>query len=451
MFDEKKILGAHKQNQTMANEEFYVTVLALVLLGVILYAFASSRYSPFAVPYRTATLNIQTKTGTYKGVNDLIAEYAKNYASTALYREYGFDQASYAVSFKQIKNSKLSSKDVMIVHPYGGPTNKYSNRETKNSLWNTDRPASSRLPEFIALLGLHPDPATTVFTPGVDTNASEYTLYIATKTYDRGVQQLVDLLNEKMKDRTILNPKKSQTPLPVRIYAVTVPSLSPADVVIYENDSITPIFKTDTRATSNAWQLNVEPTDITYSALFDGDEVYDASALTKVDPRVKVDSFNKLTDNLLMKIQCPKSTPLDKMYPPSATMCDEKVNHCYLLQAYANESSVQNCLPVPKRLEAITTAYNEAVSSANLIHPGTKKPVRFYNGGATQIRAGGSRGFYGDRVFAAIDKSKVTISESNANVDKAMQNNDYKAIQQNVVKFLKLNMSNDVNKAQKYV
>jgi len=389
----------------MANEEFYVTVLALVLILAILYAFASKCSSSFTVRHLVASIKISTKTGSYKGINDLIAEYEKVYSnkgSNALYVER--DEGSYAVSFVQVKNSKLSSKDVVVEYgPYTGANAfKYKNRETKKSLWNTDRPASSRLPELVALLGLHPlSSDIIVFTPGVDKNPSHYALYIATSSDDRGVRQLVELVNADMAAQTRTNLTKSPNPLPIRFYAVVNPLLGQNEVVIYENDSVTPVFKSNNRDTYDAWQLNGEARNM-------NDMFYaeDLNAIPEVEPKKKVDAFYKLT-KLRVSLQCPAPVPVKSMYPPAESMCDEKVNHCYLLRSYEDNSSVGNCFLVPKRIDAVTKAYNEAVTSENLVHPVTKKPIRFYSGGM-QSSAGVTD--Y-QKVFATFDRSGVEISE----------------------------------------
>ncbi len=352
----------------MANE-FFVTVLALVIIGVLLYAFASTRYSNFAAVADagpTVDITIATKTGSYAGIKDLVNEFNKTYPSNSPNHIY-LDGKIVRSKMSQIKNSKLSSKDVEI---FAGSKSigKYNNRESKNSLWNTDRSASKRLPEFVALMKMTqtPDPSVVKLTPGVDQKPNEYAIYVATKTVDGNIIELVKALNRRVDGMTKEIPTKSPTPLPIRFYAATVWALNPNELAVYENG-----VRTHASHDRYAFEFDYE---------------------FPMFPDEQVALFAEITGTL----SCMSAVDVSKMYPPSEELCDENKAHCYLLRARASFPS-QDCKKFTKLLREKTREYNRILEDVGT-HPVTRKPMYFYSGTVEHYNGP-------PQIFAAIDSS----------------------------------------------
>ncbi len=230
----------------MANEGLYITILALMLIGVLLYALASTRHSSFAASQEAVKFYIYTPTGVHSGVKDLISDfdYFHNINSKPLYwtDEQGM---TYVVKLEQLKASQLPFGHIQIVVK-NRIIAEYDNGETKNSVWHSSRHVTQRSPEFIALLkdllGVTAVPDPTVTTPKNNRNPDEYAYYVTTKTYDKSIVHLVRALNERVAGATKVFRGKSSKPLPVRFYAAIDGNLKLNDLVVYSDHNV-PIFQ----------------------------------------------------------------------------------------------------------------------------------------------------------------------------------------------------------------
>ncbi len=389
----------------MANEGLYITILALMLIGVLLYAFASMRHSSFAATQQAVQFSIVTATGSYNGITSLISEFNKNHDVKGPNPVFWKDVSSdtfIPVSFKQTKDTNLTSKEVQIKDHTGTLVASFSDRETKNSVWDSGRNPTKRLPDFIALLKLKyiPDNSVVALTKANEYDPSDkadYAIYVATKTYDKSIVQLVRALNERADGLKKVASFKFTNPLPVRFYAATDGNLNPKQIAMYDNGSR--VYISETRD------------------LFLDDEI--------MSPDQKVNLFNKET-GVLEIIKCPRTvTDVKILYPPRTESCPS-TSYCYLLRARA---PLSDCHKAAEALERMTNEYNKV----KLYHSDGKF-TRFYNGGVEPYDGP-------SEIFAAIDSSNNVIRENMSDVYYAMENPaNFEPMRNRLEKYMRLNM-----------
>ncbi len=380
----------------MANEEFFVTVLALVFFALVLYIIASQVFVQNPVYYSSfggsakEKIIISTKKS-YEGINDLVKEFNKTYPPTAPI--YTMQRGYYIpVSMEApLTDSSMDSKTVKIVSPKG--YDRYDNRETKNSMWNTDRPARSRLVDFIKEFELIERVAPIAFNPGTDPKKNEFTYYIATKTYDAGVDRLVTILNAVCTSNSLTKvyaPKSQTEKLPIKFYTCIVGSIHDTQLHIYENDKKEPVFTSARTHTKEQFPWE------------------DRSTMTD---EYRLDRFvyytNILVEHYVSK-RCQINSKLDDYVPPPPSMCDEKVNHCYFLRTYVGGDNIKMCKEnAPKRLTSAVNSFNKISTESKLVHPVTKKPVKFYGAVLPMSTKNPS---FDQKVLGTIDSSDKVLS-----------------------------------------
>lgn len=372
----------------MANEEFYTTLIALVLLvivAVIAVRSCSSGTSYFGSTLDTYAITLTTNKS-YAGINSLVNELTNMQKTNILYVVK--DNKTMLLQVKSLTNRRLKDNDVLVEDSMGF-SRKYTNRGSKNAIWNTDQSASVRAPAFLTLFSIQ-----SMKMPASYMNGCSYTYtkgmmsyYIISKNPSLQLVSLVDRLNSESASYGFKN---------VTFSACLDKSLPENVVEINYGDSPKAVIKK-------------KYNDVDWNA----DMLGSFLDTTGIFPELKAE--------LEASRECKFSKNVS---PPTPDVCDEKTNHCYMLRAYSKGSQ---CTPTEQHLNALTDAYNRAVSRAGVVHRTNKKPVRFYG-----VHLPGSN----DKIVSSIDRSSMQISENVVDVERAMQRNNFKQIESHVVDYL---------------
>ncbi len=378
----------------MANEEFYTTLIALVLLvivAVIVVRSCSSGMSHFGSFGDVYTITLKTNKS-YAGINSLVSEITKMQATNILYVVKNDTVMSFVV--RAATDKSLKDNDVVVTDSLG-LSNKY-NRTAKNAIWNTDQSAASRASAFVSLFSIKSRQNPETFANRLNLPPGTQLYYFVSKSPSIHLALLADSLSyEYVKYRLGKN-----TFFPVHTDA----SLPENEVRIYYN------------GTGNTLAFK-SFTDIDTNLVWNENTIDSFLEATGICPELKAARGCKFMD---MKASA----------PPSPDVCDEKANHCYMLRAYSNPG---DCATNSnnEELSAVTGAYNRAVKSKGITHRSNGKPVRFYG---VHLRETGLED--SSRIYAAIDRSGMVIDENIASVQTAMKKNDFKGIESHIVDYL---------------
>lgn len=391
----------------MANEEFYTTLIALVLLvivAVIAVRSCSSGMSHFGSFGDVYTLTLKTNKS-YAGINSLVSEITKMQATNILYVVKNGTAMSFVV--RAATDKSLKDNEVVVTDS-GYFTAKY-NRTAKNALWNTDQPAATRASAFVSLFSIQSRPGPDTFAKRRIIPGIQY-YYFVSKSPSIHLALLRDMLSEEYSKYQLFSISTSGENQNTAFLMYTDASLPENEVRIYYNTGNTLASKSFT--------------DIDTKLVWNENTIDSFLEATGICPELKAARGCGFADK--------KASA-----PPSPDVCDEKVNHCYMLRAYSRPQNCATNSDNREKLKAVTDAYNRAVTSKGIIHRSNRKPVRFYGVHLQETGLAGESG-----IVASIDRSGMQITEEPViGVSTAMKNNDFREIESHVVDYLHTRMS----------
>jgi hypothetical protein len=383
----------------MANEEFYTTLIALVLLvivAVIAVRSCSGGMSNFGSFGDVYTITLTTNKS-YTGINSLVSEITKIQTTNMLYVVNNGTAMSVVV--RATTNKSLKDNDVVVSDSLGF-SKKYTNRASKNAIWNTDQSASIRAPAFLTMFLIKSMKIPDSYAKRIISPKVQYYSFIS-KSPSIHLALLADRLSEEYSKYQLLSPSGQKN----EFHAYTDARLPENEVLISYGIGNTLASKRFSNIdTKRVWNGNTLDSFLVATGIFP--ELQEARGCGFADKKASA--------------------------PPSPDVCDEKANHCYMLRAY---SSPRDCATNSNReeLSAVTNAYNRALQSKGITHRSNKKPVRFYGVHLQETGLEDS-----SRIYAAIDRSDMVIDENIASVQTAMRNNDFKGIESHIVNYLTL-------------
>lgn len=256
----------------MANEEFYVTVLALVLLAVIVYVVVTARCkSKFTASDKQVIITITTKLP-HKGINDLVRVFTKNYPVDTKPIYYITDKGDFLPVVIEAKTS-----DTVLTEGSGSVIITYSSKpgeiasDVSSGLWLEQGkpfrdkrgrivvppPLTDRFPALFNYLGItvfDKLPAPSTLPPSLlPLTNTQNVISLTTQKASAGIN---DLIKEFKKTSTYYMNSSGQY-IPVHVEAKVDTSLDNKTVVVTNSlDPTKPQTFTDLLTKNSIWNPN---------------------------------------------------------------------------------------------------------------------------------------------------------------------------------------------------